>query len=713
MTKIPDHLSLVKSSVPSGAMPIARMRPVSTGLQELGAGLMADAGKMTDEQVAKARADFLVLKAKQDSAYENDEDFETVQERYTEAVEGGLGEVAGTIGDASARNRFVDDMRPSVAVGIERAKDIAWGQKADYELGGLKERLNSLREAGLTGVGGIDPDTGETMDPITESASSANQMIDSAVANNYMSAESAAESKRLFRESLALGKIQMMPPEQRMDALKQKWASFIPSDRRAQLMREAEEHMYEEKAQTIVDEWAGDSEIDTGEFMDRLRKIGDKRLRDKIETEWHYQNGQNERVRLEEQRAFRDKYLSKVQLGDMKQSQIPRFDWKAMDAPTKTAIINAERARASGKTKLEFRLDHFEKRLKFEKAIEAGIPGAGTAMYNYFHKIAHEMNEKQQRAWAESSIDGDLPDQQKSTLTDQQYMNGRLSEKGDVELRREAILWAGDWRDKYVAANKKEPSITERNKAFDDYVYREYKSGWWLFGSDKRMVEMDEDEQQDVLDDLQEENPHIYAVVDAHYRKKDIVPTPSERAGTFRQLQEHKGVSKAAAPAQAIPTDPPSDADTSVTMVDPAPPVNDPEPYVNPLSVRSRKSEVKEFTSADYRDMTKRQISDLLAKYKRRYPGVYDEVEAKGGTEYGLLKGIEDRMELDEVSVTAPRLSDRFSSMSNARKQEVLGHYKAMNPGVYEQVFQSYADINHTPSKYQIMRTFEKLMGQQ
>ncbi len=129
MARIPNPDSIARQPI-DGVAPVTglNVRDVGAGFDMVAGALDEQREKIDRSQLAKAESDFLVLKAKQDNAYDQDEDYRTIQERYQGQMEEGLGKIATTIENAQLRNEFVSRYRVSVVEGTERMADVAWNK---------------------------------------------------------------------------------------------------------------------------------------------------------------------------------------------------------------------------------------------------------------------------------------------------------------------------------------------------------------------------------------------------------------------------------------------------------------------------------------------------------------------------------------------------------------------------------------------------------
>lgn len=524
MARIPDALSIARP-VPQGRAPVARMDTQFAGaaMGEL-AGALGEMGeRQSRNQLAKAEADFLITKAEQDNAYEQDDDYSTIPERYEGAMSERLGEIAGNIDDPELRNEFVNKYRVNVAQGTERIKGVAWGKERDFERGSLDDRLNKLRESALQ--------SGD----LVMANQAADDLVGSAAELEFVSEQERVAMTTDFKHGLASGRIEMMEPEKRLEALKQPWAKNIPSDTRAKLKREAEKATRAGKAVGIVDSYMS-KELDIETGMVEAEKITDPLLRKEVESRFAYDHGMQRKATVEQQSELRDIYFSDVALGKLTVDNIPKDDWEAMGADVQASLISAQGQSARG-AKTPFNVVHHDKLMQLKVQADRGVPDAGIKMREYFIANAHGMSETQQKTWSTASIDGLMPLEAESGLSDAQIASAKLPASIDAEARRVLIGEIGEWRENFIERYQKQPTDKDRDDALDRMLM-EYATGEF-FGirmGTKPVYEMSEEESREAMVLMREDNPEAFANATDYFKDKGVQPTAAEFMEAFAKL---------------------------------------------------------------------------------------------------------------------------------------------------------------------------------
>jgi len=232
VVKIPSA-SNIPRAVASGQRQVTSIDTRSFAPTELAQALKGMVDERDRYESSKAESDFLILKNKQDNAYDQDEDYKTIGERYTSNVDKGLAEVSMGITNPRVRAEFLQRNRLRIEQGKERMKGVAFGKEKDFERNSVNDSLNNLREMTLTG----------SPEDVATARNTVNARLDAAVSMGYYSNEQAGKIKRHWKVDSAIGRLKMMSPEDRIKALNQPVADNIPSDTRVEMIRKAESEL--------------------------------------------------------------------------------------------------------------------------------------------------------------------------------------------------------------------------------------------------------------------------------------------------------------------------------------------------------------------------------------------------------------------------------------------------------------------------------------
>lgn len=230
MAKLPSDADLGGISSAASGRPIATYdvtgyargaAAIAGGVSDLGKGIQSAAGDigrtLAHEQakddkleIARARADFLTKKIDLDTSVKDDQDYETLQDRYNTR----LGEIrAGSsslINNPKARELFDLSIADDVAKASQGAALQSNKIWKDRTLADTNTRLEEIRQAAL-----------KTQDPEerVKLIDSGNQLISSLSEKNITSATAAVEAKKKWTQDYAIGAINLLPPAERVAVL--------------------------------------------------------------------------------------------------------------------------------------------------------------------------------------------------------------------------------------------------------------------------------------------------------------------------------------------------------------------------------------------------------------------------------------------------------------------------------------------------------------
>jgi hypothetical protein len=311
---------------------------VGKGLQIVAAAVDHNIDKVSRFQYAQAASEFLVKKNTEDNAYDNDQEYGTIENRYSKNIDKSLQDSANLIMDPRLRNEFLLQYRPQVAEGVSRIRSVASSKEKDYQRGYVTQQLEALTEAGLTG----DMDT---------ALATSSALLITARDSGYISAQEYESLNKTQRQSMVVKSIEMLEPKQQLAALETPSVkNNLPADVEFKLRKIAQSELVKGEAIANVDTIMADI-YEGGSrtaAQAKLAAIEDPDLR--VATEQRFENEYNryQANKGELQEALSKKYAVDLRLGNMTFDQIPRADLDAMDPSTLAGMQAAERTAASG-----------------------------------------------------------------------------------------------------------------------------------------------------------------------------------------------------------------------------------------------------------------------------------------------------------------------------------------------------------------------------
>ena len=522
MVKIPSA-SNIPRAVASGQRQVTSIDTRNFAPTELAQALKGMVDERDRYESSKAESDFLILKNKQDNAYDQDEDYKTIGERYTSSVDKGLAEVSMGITNPRVRAEFLQRNRLRIEQGKERMKGVAFGKEKDFERNSVNDSLNSLREMTLTG----------SPEDVATARQTVNARLDSAVSMGYYTNEQAGKVKQQWKVDAAIGRLKMMAPKDRVEALKQPWSNDLPSDTRAVLTRDAEKASMAQQAVDTVDEYLL-ADMDRGEAMEKSGKIEDERLRKEVERRFDYMYGKQQEIETEERAEVFDEFYLPIRQGDITVDDIPADKLSVLTPQQQNSLFNAQ-ASSVGKSRT------VSDRATIDTLHGLQQSGRYRELREYFMANTDKLNETSFNQWSKISQKGEMPVEIKSMLSTQQRMTAKLQNAQIVDNTAKSKLSGAmdDWYMNYQFENQgKLPPDDQVDKQMDRLLL-EFDTTWW-WGGTKPLFQMSDDEKQQVIGTIQEDDPELFkAIADAYYNR-GVDPSPEIFLETYQNAKQQR-----------------------------------------------------------------------------------------------------------------------------------------------------------------------------
>ncbi|EPY1562554.1 transglycosylase SLT domain-containing protein [Klebsiella michiganensis] len=204
--------------------------------QQLGNQVTQIAGEVADDQnrlaYGQAQTAWLQGQADTHAAFEKDNDYATMQDRYGQQMQKVTESSASGITSGRMRQEFDNWVNQQNIRGGEQIRSLAWSKEKDASIAGLNQSLETSRSTYLTST---DP---ETRQQITDAT---NNMIHGAASKGYIDQAQAQQLGQRWITDAATDSLKMMQPEQRLSALQNPTGivSFLPPDQRQAMMKDA------------------------------------------------------------------------------------------------------------------------------------------------------------------------------------------------------------------------------------------------------------------------------------------------------------------------------------------------------------------------------------------------------------------------------------------------------------------------------------------
>jgi hypothetical protein len=428
---------------------------LESGLSKVIGGIREERDRSS---LAKAENDFLLFKATEDNAYDEDDDYGTIEERYTSNVHSGLGEIAARITNPIARNEFVARAKVSIEHGRQRMEEVARKKEYDFELADLDTRLEKTATMGIK-------------DDFQTAYASGVNLIDSNIA---LTEQGKVKAKRAFRDRLVTGRLDMLDPENRMGELKRLKPHLTP-DLYAKYMRESKNALRNDRAQAVVDQFS-DQKLTREEAMRQGRKLfPDPDDRDEFNRRMDYQLTKDHQVEVENMMELENKYWLSAREGNLDPRNLSDEERFALGKTGMTALYNAQAAYASGKSSESSRQVLWD----LYRLRESTDPAAKTKLTEYFIENSNRLSTSDWKSWAAEASKAGAPPEIKSLLTMQQTIVSKLMEQDEsfgntyTKGSDKIILGkANEWFMNYQDLYGKVPSDTEQEAKIDQLFLR-------------------------------------------------------------------------------------------------------------------------------------------------------------------------------------------------------------------------------------------------
>lgn len=204
--------------------------------QQLGNQVTQIAGGVADDQnrldFGKAQTAWLQGQANTHAAFEKDNDYATMQDRYGQQMQKVTESSASGITSGRMRQEFDNWVNQQNIRGGEQIRSLAWSKEKDASIAGLNQSLETSRSTYLTSS---DPATRQQILDAT------NNMIQGAASKGYIDQTQAQQLGQRWITDAATGSLKMMQPEQRLSALQNPTGivSFLPPDQRQAMIKDA------------------------------------------------------------------------------------------------------------------------------------------------------------------------------------------------------------------------------------------------------------------------------------------------------------------------------------------------------------------------------------------------------------------------------------------------------------------------------------------
>jgi len=514
--RIPTSTSLNRR-IPSGSTGIDTSHN-DYGLNQVAGFVNNIHERRTAYATANAQANFLKAKLAQDNGYDQDDDYSTINDRYNQGVTAALDEAAVSIKDKQARAEFVRNNQLRIEEGRHRINKLAFGKERDSNRASIDEQLEGLREVGVSGN-------------IEDAFTSGSDILDNAAALGYYSEEEAGDVRRAFRDKLAVSRLESLPADEQIKALKEPWAKNIAASTRGKLIDAARQDQRRSSAIKAVDD-IFDRGLDETQALKAIRKIGNDDLRLEVERRYGNQLSRQKSARQERETELSQENFLAVRRGELSVDDIDRDTLEEMTPAQINQLYAAEKSASDTSGKVETSREAFA---QFYEHMGKGEVFVARQFVldnaSLFDDGDYESLIRASATKIADTVDKDGPDPAKSVLSVQKELDLRMGQLklGDTkakEVKGEVLLAYDRWNKDFQAQNGKEPTDIERSEKMNQMLTRvSYNPAGFGKVKNKFGFKVEDEELGAAVKSYQDRNPKKFqAVVDA-FKEEGVDPS--------------------------------------------------------------------------------------------------------------------------------------------------------------------------------------------
>lgn len=517
MATIPDVRG-IQRPITNGEQSIARVGnagAIGQGMRAVGQGITQAIDADAKYQASRAQNAFLISKIELDNDDYEGVDYADIPKQYEDRIKSSREEIAKNISNPFARAAFNDRADLLQADGMARASNIARKRELDVERANIQGDLAKLREAGLQG-------------DLLSTAEAVQETLDIAVEKGYYTAEQAGKVAESWKNEAAVGKLKMMPPEDRVAALKQPWAKNLPSDVKAELSRQGEAELVKRNATVLAETFIRDGKS-RSEALLAIDSISDIKQREEARNTANTMYDRDERNKSEATNQSYEEIAARIDVDNESYEDIVKSNESVVRAMTPAQRANLQKISD----------DRFNPRTKSDPDMLIELSAAATANdwdeYNRLIKDeSNRLSTSDRVTYTTKGFQAQLPKAAESGITDVQAVAGALSQASvtDKAAQSNIILEVGRWRIRNTDPQTgKGPSDLERDKYIDSLLLKR-DAGFW--SAEQATYELDPTEQ---VAFIKNDDPDTFDTIAAYFAKKGINPTDKQFMDMYARVR--------------------------------------------------------------------------------------------------------------------------------------------------------------------------------
>lgn len=469
---------------PGGSAAVDMLGDVSSGLDKV--------QQVRDQdELAKAKNKYALVKVEQDNAYNDDGDFKTINERWKTNVSEARAIAAQGITNPDAKEAFLMETEVNMAEGEARINELAGTKAKSWERGQIDEEMSILRDSAMqdnVDIGYIN--------------SAVQERLDAAANRGIISFEEAQKSKKNFTNDLAVSRLKMMTPQDRIKALGQSWVKDGLAPDAVKLLRdEAKEELRLGVAQEAAMNLIDNADIDPLTARRELYKKfkGDpEQLQVAMQQFDQVYNDNRVAVAQDQDEAYDmadELVASGTSMMQLQTDFKPLYD--RLSVAQRKDLRNMSASKAAGYVRKYSDMDVVD---KLNELIQDGTKGIEIA--EFYSANRSKLNEADKHFFSKAAAEGRVGGEIKGVMS--AYSELMLRTKGWTPEKTNKLIddFKAEYR-KFTDLNNREPEFQE----LDDMVSAATEkvsvpTGWFGISRDKNRFEMDLTDKIDALKDI-------------------------------------------------------------------------------------------------------------------------------------------------------------------------------------------------------------------
>lgn len=519
MAKIPN-VSSIKRRNDSGQAAVSSYSPegMTAGLDEAAKFAEDLRIKRVKSQASKAEADMMVYLENQKTAFDHDDNYETIEKRWNDGITDQFGRIASTIQDAEVKEQFIQKYRPRIEAQRGFMRDLAWGKEMDQDRADILERSRSIQDAfALSGD--------------AEVIEAGKGLFDN---SKGFSEEEIVKHKQSFGVGALkarLNAIALDDPYQAIELLNSDVAvNNMPEGERANLLSQYQDKSVDFQAVGLVQDYM-DRDLSISAGMAEAESIEDANLRKEVEQRFNYAKRMEKAGEVEVQAKIHEDWHVRIgPKGDGSSiDDIPMEQWELL---TPEQRQNLKSLQYDKRTVSDFYvLGELYKRINGAK-----LNGDWSDFNDFYVKNSSKLSYMDRKEFLKLTLDeqskGFIPKELDTGMTDYQMIEGVMTDNGllsgdstkNKKIKAAIYHKLGLWRIKQQKQGK-EPNDEEVIKALDRFILNYNAPIDWWPDSTEPFYKLNDDQIKKNLIEMRDDNPERYQFILDQFAARKERPT--------------------------------------------------------------------------------------------------------------------------------------------------------------------------------------------